>query len=67
MFGIEDRKLYIITRILTVILSIGVIACGVLRIILDNSSLVLISCYQFLIYSVTCFLGVWTLYWMLNF
>ena len=32
MFGIEDRKLFIITRVLTIILALGMIACGILRI-----------------------------------
>ena len=48
MFGIEDRKLFIITRVLTIILSLGVIACGIIRIIVDTSELELISCNNFL-------------------
>ena len=47
MFGIEDRKLFIITRVFTIILSIAVIICGILRIVFDASDLELISCYYY--------------------
>ena len=49
MFGIGDRKLYIITRVLTIILSLAVILCGILRMVFDSADLELISCILFLI------------------
>lgn len=42
MFGIEDKKLYYITRIVTIIVAFGIMACGIVRMIVETSSLQLL-------------------------